>query len=516
MVYISDLLRELNLDYRYLGSKPETGVCRFISQELDNTQDCLVLSVIEYQQLLVKHTGKICHLIILVDSFFPLNLSFDSAGLDIFLVITSKSSEKIITLLNREEQQLINQQQQIIQDTTQHLMALLASEVTINELANYAYAILDNPLIITDESYKVLAYTKGVNVTDPTWQNIVENTYSSFLLVEQTNLNDFWQRLAQAKTPLFVDADVFKGSVRRAVAQMTAKDEPKGYIALLEIKQKITHFDLVLLQLVANTISIKVHEIDNVLRITGRLKNEFISSLLLNSNLDREMTLNRAQSLGFQFSQWHCVLGVQLHQLNANLESMLISLKRELTVCVKFIASTQRQQQGYYILSVETKEQLIALIPKLEMLLLKYKLDGILSLPVNDLLKLHDNFVQIERIRRLLPKFIRPNPSLYPYATYAVLDLVAGLSQEKKAALPSRSYLVLQRHDQDEGTQLIKTLRTFFACNQNVSATSNQLFVHRNTINYRLGCIRRLLSDDFDEPLIRLHLYLSILADDIG
>ncbi|WP_394372099.1 helix-turn-helix domain-containing protein [Clostridium neonatale] len=60
------------------------------------------------------------------------------------------------------------------------------------------------------------------------------------------------------------------------------------------------------------------------------------------------------------------------------------------------------------------------------------------------------------------------------------------------------------------------TLRNFFDNNQSISDTANAMYLHRNTISYRLNKIRKIIEDDFDNPLIRLHMYISFIIDDIS
>ncbi|WP_419034694.1 helix-turn-helix domain-containing protein, partial [Phascolarctobacterium faecium] len=44
--------------------------------------------------------------------------------------------------------------------------------------------------------------------------------------------------------------------------------------------------------------------------------------------------------------------------------------------------------------------------------------------------------------------------------------------------------------------------------------TSQALFIHRNTVLYRLNQIRDLLGRDIDDALVRLELLSSIVAKD--
>ena len=61
---------------------------------------------------------------------------------------------------------------------------------------------------------------------------------------------------------------------------------------------------------------------------------------------------------------------------------------------------------------------------------------------------------------------------------------------------------------------LLETLRQYLYCNGNLVKTSQALFIHRNTLLYRLNQIRDLLGKDIDDALVRLDLFNSIVAKD--
>ena len=86
---------------------------------------------------------------------------------------------------------------------------------------------------------------------------------------------------------------------------------------------------------------------------------------------------------------------------------------------------------------------------------------------------------------------------------------------EEKELYKNRSLETLLEADSKTGSLYVDTLRSYFDNNQSVSQTASALFVHRNTINYRLNKIRSLLEDDFDDSLIRLHLQIAIMAYDM-
>jgi purine catabolism regulator len=70
---------------------------------------------------------------------------------------------------------------------------------------------------------------------------------------------------------------------------------------------------------------------------------------------------------------------------------------------------------------------------------------------------------------------------------------------------------VLEADGEVNGT-LTATLRTFLELNGSVSATADRLFVHRNTVRYRLTQVERLTGRALASTQDRVHLWLALMA----
>ncbi|HEY8692021.1 MAG TPA: helix-turn-helix domain-containing protein [Chloroflexota bacterium] len=65
-------------------------------------------------------------------------------------------------------------------------------------------------------------------------------------------------------------------------------------------------------------------------------------------------------------------------------------------------------------------------------------------------------------------------------------------------------------YDEKSGRQLLPTLEAFFTSNGNLSKTAEMLFVHRNTLMYRLKRIEELTGVTLDDPETRFDLQLAL------
>jgi DNA-binding PucR family transcriptional regulator len=72
----------------------------------------------------------------------------------------------------------------------------------------------------------------------------------------------------------------------------------------------------------------------------------------------------------------------------------------------------------------------------------------------------------------------------------------------------------LLAHDLERRSDLVRTLRVYFASGANASEAADRLFLHRNSMLYRLARIQRLTGLDLKDPRAGLVLQLGLLSID--
>ena len=91
-------------------------------------------------------------------------------------------------------------------------------------------------------------------------------------------------------------------------------------------------------------------------------------------------------------------------------------------------------------------------------------------------------------------------------------DLAEGTALE-----PFRTLVEpLQEHDRTRRSDLILTLKTYFASGGNASEAADRLFLHRNSMLYRLERIQKLTGLDLKDHRVALALQLGLLAIERG
>ncbi len=74
----------------------------------------------------------------------------------------------------------------------------------------------------------------------------------------------------------------------------------------------------------------------------------------------------------------------------------------------------------------------------------------------------------------------------------------------------------LVEHDRERRSDLVRTLRIYFASGANASEAADRMFLHRNSMLYRLERIQKLTGLDLKDPDASLALRLGLLALEKG
>ncbi len=90
--------------------------------------------------------------------------------------------------------------------------------------------------------------------------------------------------------------------------------------------------------------------------------------------------------------------------------------------------------------------------------------------------------------------------------------MLEELSQSRDLEPFVRLVEPLVAYDQERGSDLIRTLKVYLAAGANASEAADRLFLHRNSLLYRLARIGELTDLDLKDSWVRLALQLGLLS----
>ena len=105
-----------------------------------------------------------------------------------------------------------------------------------------------------------------------------------------------------------------------------------------------------------------------------------------------------------------------------------------------------------------------------------------------------------------------PVRSLRSEPVAAMLRRLRDVTQADPAASELARLLLapLAREDVERGHNLVATLCAYYACSARVDKTADMLFLHRNSVRYRLDRIRSLVGLDIDQPHVIAALTIAL------
>ena len=130
--------------------------------------------------------------------------------------------------------------------------------------------------------------------------------------------------------------------------------------------------------------------------------------------------------------------------------------------------------------------------------------------PTRQLFTIRRSFSQAQEAIRVSGN-LQSTPGVHYYEDLIIYQLLSsGVETEKSLELYTLSIRNLVDYDRQNATNLVETLDCYFACNCNVSETAKALFIHRNTLIYRIDKIKAILGRDLKESEERLLLQLGL------
>ena len=157
----------------------------------------------------------------------------------------------------------------------------------------------------------------------------------------------------------------------------------------------------------------------------------------------------------------------------------------------------------------DTNEVMTECIPKLERQLILHNAVCGVSLPFNSILQINFHYNDADAAINLGSKNKRVR-----YLNDVITDHLINRMAADMPLIPlcHREAIRVFDHDLENGTALLLTLETYLRQNKSLKAAAEELFIHRSTMTYRLGCIEKLTTMDLNDSRERLHILLSCIV----
>lgn len=314
------------------------------------------------------------------------------------------------------------------------------------------------------------------------------------------------------KAPSFIDGR------RLLLRPLTAGERIVGQIAVLS-EGDFTPLDLLTISHLAGLISVKLAVHRERQRAAESTRTEFLRQLLLSPPSDTADLRARANLLGLPEGDPYLLLAIDS---SSELSSADRTASRE--AVVQAIAQLLAHAPPPFVLECESAS--VVLVP-LRLLGSRAKelrrtvenaiRHGSLALTVGisdegqGLSEASSRLGQATRVAELASRLFGFG-TVRSYSEMRAFDLLdqlaAGQPGVEFAIVPGLSELL--EADKEHGLHLVETVRTYLRCGGNLERTAAKLFLHRNSVRYRIERAKGYLGDALSDPSQWLQLEMAL------
>ncbi|RMF53277.1 MAG: hypothetical protein D6749_02730 [Chloroflexota bacterium] len=135
--------------------------------------------------------------------------------------------------------------------------------------------------------------------------------------------------------------------------------------------------------------------------------------------------------------------------------------------------------------------------------------------PAKGMAMLRHSFREAEQALRLSNELqIQARPTFF--GNSSLYALLRSLKSPEELERFCKTWLAdLINYDTRQQSELLETLRAYFANNGNTALTAKELRIHRNTLAYRLNRIAEITCLDLEDADVRLNLHLALKAYEV-
>lgn len=372
-----------------------------------------------------------------------------------------------------------------------------------SSIVNLASYVLNNALVIIGNSYNILAYSKTFTVNDVAWLNA---TNRGFITLEfGATLNNWNQHVDTTKALDCVTITQISNYTRRFF-KLVYKGKLLGYLNVTDVNNCLDSVDDSLYQLVLDVLA---KEIATTHRDYSSRPAE-IEEILL--ELSNESFINKLHFID-RLSSCHIELQTQFQIACIDLKNFTSYNANEDTFKQEMLSFFPN---GHLIIN---NQLLIILIDienmkdnpfniKLETYLKKKQLIMGVSDTFHDLYEFKKFETEAKTSINYRGYLINQNNILF-YERVKQYDMFSHFTLNELTYYCNQKLYSLYLTEKNEKTEYIKTLRVYLELNHSVKETANILFIHRNTVNYRIQKIKEYLQIEISDCSFASELLFS-------
>lgn len=389
----------------------------------------------------------------------------------------------------------------------EELTAIADKTHSLEAVIDAASVLLGNSLLFCDMNFKIIATSASIPVLDPIW---IENTKKGYCCYEFINEVKELESIRNAsQTTSSIEVTCTKSPFRKLSSKVFHNQIQIGFLLMIEGENNVlpSHFEM--LSTISHVISYTISYYKSDLFERNSRYHEVLYDMLIGTPSKNVMP---------RLAELHFPAKIQVLFIRPTGYPAQPSLKN--FICKNLKIQIPGTHVTYH------NNGIVAVIPSKEDTEISFEFVDILKhfpqkehirMGISNSFSCIENFVshyeQAHAALELGHK-IDPEKLVYLYPDYQIYDLFSKVKNPDKLGLYCHPALAaLNQYDHKNGSQLYKTLYFFIENGCNIKLTSESLYIHRNSLVYRLNRITEICQVDLTHINTLFLLRLSFLID---
>ncbi len=368
--------------------------------------------------------------------------------------------------------------------------------------------LVGNSVYIVDSSFKVMAITNDPDLEEMSvnWMNAARHGYLSYDLVSNLIRSNELHDIESTRSATIVNSEYFY--VPFANYNLRQEGKVQGHLFVVQMYKVITPGDLELVDLVAPH-ALRALQANPAFQTSrGPLYEHFVIDWLKGGLRDSALIRNQLDALSFDVSSFSIVAVIELAIAGDLRQEHLARLLEDRQGCravldggrvIALFQLRKRTEKGKVVEKIRgicRRQQCRASVSDVQDSFLDspraYR-QACEALRISDAMGLDDDVIVYGDVA-----------AYQPYLNFSSVDELEAFCHP--------AVISLREYDSSHAVKLLPTLSAFLKNDRDTLATAAELFIHRNTLTYRMRKIAELFPIDLDDFNTRHRVLESILV----
>lgn len=379
-------------------------------------------------------------------------------------------------------------------DWCEKLDRAIIDKASLQYFINLSEGIIGYPLAIIDTAFGVLAASRYSNTNDIAWQE-----FQTKYLKKQTMSSDSVR--ASSMNESLLPVQTFSTLSKRYVMSQAIRINERivGYASAHRPKEgpeQFTRAEEQILNMFTSAIARRMRAEEFYYTVSEKSSSHLLLSIINENVTDEEIIRDRADYIGANLGGLKIVAFIELLKWeNVNYQEIQKNISRALPryTCIMyksaFVLFCSQLPADYKFEEENLRGALTNIHVKI----------GV-SMLFSSVGQVHDHYVQAKKAVQLGAIYQKDSDIFY-YQDYIVAHacetLINSIGDPKAFIHPYINRV--NEMDESNNMQLNRTLCSYLENDRNIAKAAKQLYIHRNTMVYRLNMISEALGVDFSE-----------------